>query len=111
MISMALAHSTRKNYTKSGHQFNSFRWQSGLCESWPILVPQLMQFCVYLKDKGLSVGSIWGKLAVLAFASKAAGVPKATDDFQLRKMLEGWSRETGVHQDFRAPLSPAILHF
>lgn len=41
-IRMALAPNTRKVYSKSGCQFNSFRGQAGLRESWPIPVPQLM---------------------------------------------------------------------
>lgn len=61
VISMALASSTRKAYSSAGHQFNSFRRFAGLCESWPIPVPQLMQFCVYLRGKGFSLGSIRGK--------------------------------------------------
>lgn len=58
---MAVAPGTRKAYARARHQFNSFRWQAGLRESWPIPVPQLMQFCIYLKGKGLSVSYIRGK--------------------------------------------------
>lgn len=54
-----------------------------------IPVPYLMQFWVYLKNKGLSVHSMRGKLAVLAFVSKASGFVDKTDDFQLWRMLEG----------------------
>lgn len=68
-IGMALSPHTSKAYARAGHQFNSFRWQAGFRESWPIPVPQLMKFCVYLRGKGLPVGSIRGKLVVLAFAS------------------------------------------
>lgn len=50
-----------------------------------------------------------GKLATLAFASKAAGFAVQMNDFWLRKMLEGWSREVGIRKDVREPLSPLLL--
>lgn len=100
-IRLALAPSTRKSYACEGSQFHTFRRQEGLLKVWPIPVSQLMHFCVSLRGKGMSVGSIQGKLAALAFASKAMGFSDRMDNFCLRKMLEGWSRESGVPWDAR----------
>lgn len=55
------------------------------------------------------MGSIQGKLAALAFASKAAGFSDSTDYFHLRKMFKGWSRVLGAPRDTRVPSSPDIL--
>lgn len=45
------------------------------------------------------MGSIRGKLAALAYASKAAGMTDETDDFRLNKnvgrLVTGRGRETG----------------
>lgn len=44
-----------------------------------------MQLCMSLKSKGLSVGSIKGKLLVLAFASMAGGYSDKTGNFWVWK--------------------------
>lgn len=105
-IRLALALSTRKSYAQAGRQFNAFRCQCGLRESWSIPVSHLMKFCVFLKGKGLSVRSIRSKLAALAFASKASDF---TDNIHFWNMLEGWSRESGLRKNTREPLSPSLL--
>lgn len=62
-----------------------------------------MQFCVYLKRKGLSVVSIRRKLAMLAFPSKVAGIAEEMDDILLQKMLDSgpgkvvWDVISGNH--------------
>lgn len=94
-IGLALASSIQNAYSWARNQFYTFRRQSSLRESWPISVSHLIQCFASLKRKVLSVYSIRGKLATLAFARKAAGLTELTDDFQLQKMLEGWSREAG----------------
>ncbi|XP_054852797.1 uncharacterized protein LOC129341561 isoform X1 [Eublepharis macularius] len=108
-IRLAIAPSTRRAYDRAVRQFMSFRIEAGLEQCWPIPAEHLMQFCVARRAGGLSVKSIRGLLAALAFISKARGVPEMTGDFRIRKMLEGWSREAGARQDARQPISPAIL--
>lgn len=87
-IGLALAPSIHKLYTRAGRKFNTFRHREGLQDVRSTPVPQLMQFCVFLRGKGLSVDSIRDKLAALAFASKGMGSSDNTDYFCLWKVLE-----------------------
>ena len=59
--------------------------------------------------KGLRPGTIKGKLAALSFYVKANGIKDFSGDFRIKKMLEGWSQESGMSQDDRIPISPALL--
>ncbi|XP_054850615.1 uncharacterized protein LOC129340074 [Eublepharis macularius] len=106
---MAIAPSTRRAYERAVGMFQEFREGVGLKQVWPIPAVHLLQFCVAQRARGLAVKTIRGQLAALAFASKARGLPDSTGDFRIRKMLEGWSRESGVVRDLRQPISPAIL--
>ncbi|XP_054832646.1 vomeronasal type-2 receptor 26-like [Eublepharis macularius] len=67
------------------------------------------QAVVHVRGRGLSVKSIRGQLSALAFICKARGLPEVTGDFRIRKMLEGWSRETSGPRDLRQPISPSVL--
>ena len=76
---------------------------------WPLPVEHLQQFMVYLYRKGLTPGTIQGKLSALAFSSKVQGYRDNSKDYRIRKMLEGWTRKRGRVQDSRSPISPALL--
>ncbi|XP_015276442.1 PREDICTED: vomeronasal type-2 receptor 26-like [Gekko japonicus] len=108
-IGLAIAPSTRRGYERSVRQFEEFRKLEGYPRVWSITLEQLMHYCVYLKDAGLAVSSIQGRLSALAFASKAMGFKEVSGDFQIRKMLEGWTWERGAVKDQRHPISPSVL--
>uniref|UniRef100_A0ABM5GIN9 Uncharacterized protein isoform X1 n=1 Tax=Pogona vitticeps TaxID=103695 RepID=A0ABM5GIN9_9SAUR len=108
-IGMALAPRTNKKYRAADVEFSDFRRANHLEQLWPAPVAHIQQFIVDLHWKGLTPGTIRGKLAALSFYAKANGFRDSAGDFRIRKMLEGWSREGGQSQDDRAPISPAIL--
>lgn len=54
----------------------------------------------------MSVKSIRGQLSVLAFSSMSRGLVKASGNFRLRKMLEGWARESASGRDVHQRISP-----
>ncbi|XP_078243486.1 integrase/recombinase xerD homolog [Pogona vitticeps] len=106
---MALAPRTCKKYGAASAEFAEFRRLRELEQLWPAPVEHIQQFIVALHWKGLTPGTIKGKLAALGFYAKANGIRDLSGDFRIRKMLEGWSREMGGRQDDRTPMSPAIL--
>uniref|UniRef100_A0ABM5EUS7 Integrase/recombinase xerD homolog n=1 Tax=Pogona vitticeps TaxID=103695 RepID=A0ABM5EUS7_9SAUR len=108
-IGMALAPRTKNKYTSTWVEFSEFRRLGHLEQAWPAPVEHIQQFIVELHWRGLTPGTIRGKLAALSFYAKANGIGDASSDFRIRKMLEGWSRERGRRKDERTPISPAIL--
>lgn len=81
----------------------------GVPEEWPIPVDVILRFAVHLKDTGLSVRTIRGRLAALAFYSRAGGFIDHTSDFRVRRVLEGWAREAPPLPDSRLPVSDVVL--
>lgn len=69
----------------------------------------LLHYSINLKERSLAVQSIRGWLSALAFANKALGFHQYTSDFQVQKMLERWSRESGICRDTKQPVSPFVL--
>ena len=106
---MALAPRTSKKYRTAGTEFSEFRRVMRLQQTWPAPVEHIQQFIIALHWKGLTPGTIRGKLAALSFYAKANGIKDFSGDFRIRKMLEGWSRERGRIRDDRTPVSPALL--
>ncbi|XP_078240223.1 integrase/recombinase xerD homolog [Pogona vitticeps] len=106
---MALAPRTRRKYGAASEEFSDFRRLRHLEQLWPAPVEHIQQFVVELHWRGLTPGTIKGKLAALSFYAKANGIRDFSGDFRIRKMLEGWSRERGLRQDDRTPISPALL--
>ena len=90
-------------------EFLEFRRIVDLEQAWPAPVEHLHEFMVYLYRKGLAPAAVQGKLSALAFYGKINGYRNFSGDYQIRKMLEGWSRERGRVGDTRAPISPPLL--
>ncbi|XP_053114245.1 uncharacterized protein LOC128328362 isoform X1 [Hemicordylus capensis] len=108
-IQASIAPRTRVAYDKRVRAFLQFRAQVGLVHVWPVPPEQLMQYLVHLHAQGLAVSTMAGHLAALAFFGKARGLPDHSGDFRVRRMLEGWARETPVQPDRRRPVTPEAL--
>nr|XP_060627626.1 uncharacterized protein LOC132772780 [Anolis sagrei ordinatus]XP_060627628.1 uncharacterized protein LOC132772781 [Anolis sagrei ordinatus]XP_060643558.1 uncharacterized protein LOC132782694 [Anolis sagrei ordinatus] len=108
-MSLALAPSSRKSYTRAVQEFLDFRHHYNLPGTMPVPYEQLAQFCVYHRRRGLAPQSIRTKLSALAYWLKAQGLSDPTDDFRIHKFLTGWSRQRGHPRDDRQPMTPAIL--
>ncbi|XP_070597474.1 uncharacterized protein [Erythrolamprus reginae] len=105
-ISLSVAPGTLRAYQRAGKEFGEFRQGRGYQLSWPVPVEHLAEFCVQVRQRGLSVRTIRSRLAGLAFLSKAGGFADLSGDFRIRKMLEGWLREqAGAPGDTRQPLT------
>ncbi|XP_060624523.2 uncharacterized protein [Anolis sagrei] len=108
-ITMALAPSSRRSYTRAIQEFLDFRQYYKLPEIMPVPHEHIAQFCVYHKRRGLTPRTIRTKLAALAYWFKSQGLNDPTDDFRIHKILTGWARHSGHPKDDRQPLTPAIL--
>uniref|UniRef100_A0ABM5GIP4 Uncharacterized protein isoform X2 n=1 Tax=Pogona vitticeps TaxID=103695 RepID=A0ABM5GIP4_9SAUR len=108
-IGMALAPRTYKKYKATWFEFSEFRKGRQLGQAWPAPVEHMQQFIVDLHWRGLTPGTIKGKLAAMSFYARANGIRDTSNDFRIKKMIEGWSRERGKRTDDRTPISPALL--
>lgn len=108
-IGLSLAPGTHKGYHRALRLFEQLRGIAVYPQSWPIPIDHVLHYAVHMKESGLSVGTIKGRLAALTFASKSLGYTECLNDFRVKKMLEGWRREEGPRKDPGKPLSPAIL--
>lgn len=108
-ILASLAPSTRRSYAQKVGELSAFRQAAGLPEAWPIPVDHLLQFLLELKEAGRAASSLPGYMSAIAFVSKAAGCTEFTQDFRVRKMLEGMARMTPPLPDHRKPITPDML--
>lgn len=108
-MAWALAPKTRGLYCRACKEFIQFFHSEGIHPPWPVQVDHVLRFVVHLQDKGLAAGSIQGKLAGLAFFLKAWGSADPTQDFRVRKLIEGWAKGRKKQPDERTPISPAML--
>ncbi|XP_067323426.1 integrase/recombinase xerD homolog isoform X2 [Anolis sagrei] len=108
-MGLALAPASKRAYIRTVREFSEFRNKYRLGEMVPVPPEHVIQFCILLRRSGLAPRSIQGKMSALAFWFKAQGWPDATNDFRIRKYLEGWARERGKPRDDRQPISPGIL--
>ena len=81
----------------------------GMGRPWPITVDHLKQFGVHLHYKDLAPHTIQGRISALAFHVKAHGCLDLASDFRIRKIIEGWSRESSRHEVTHTSMSPRIL--
>lgn len=68
-----------------------------------------MHFYVNIRSKGLSVKFIRGHLAAISFWVKGEGMPDCTSELWIRKMPEGWNRESRRTSDDWHPISTQVL--
>ena len=105
----SVAPRTLSLYESAGREFAAFRESRGLETTWPVPIDHLMEYCVFLHNKGLVTGTIKGKLAGLSFSAKLHGWSDTTADGRIRRMLEGWSRLAHREPDSRRPITPELL--
>lgn len=108
-IGLSLADSTRRSSNRAVTCFEDFRNECRYPQHSPPTIEQLMHFYITLEAKGLSVKSTRGHLAAISFWAKSEGFSDCPSKFRIRKMLEGWNRETSVTEDNRQPISPQVL--
>ncbi|XP_053145785.1 uncharacterized protein LOC128342483 [Hemicordylus capensis] len=108
-IEASLAPRTRATYSRRVAAFQRFRLQVGVGQAWPAPPEHLMQYLVHLRGEGLTVSTMAGQLAALAFYTKSRGLLDHSGDFRVRHMLEGWARETPAQPDQRRPITPDAL--
>lgn len=110
LILGSLAPATRTSYDGKVGEFLSFCKAQRLQVSWPLPVDHILQFMLFLHDEGLNPRSIAVYLAALAFVAGFKGVPDSTQNFHVRRMLEGMRRARPPSPDKRRPITTTILH-
>ncbi|XP_066478826.1 integrase/recombinase xerD homolog [Tiliqua scincoides] len=109
VICASLAPSTQRGYSRKVTEFAEFRQAAGLPIQWPAPVEHLLFFLLHLQRSGRAVSSLPGFMSAIAFVSKAGGYPDFTQDFRVRRMLEGFARKTPPVRDQRRPITPELL--
>lgn len=77
-IGLSLAPGFWKGYHWSVKLFEGFWAGMPYIQSWPILVDHVLHYGVHLKQKGLAVSTIKGRLSALAFARNALAILKCS---------------------------------
>jgi len=104
-----LAPSTLQLYQRGYSQFIEFRNLYNLSNIWPIPVCDIIHFLAYLFQKKMSYSSISSYLSGLAFYSKIYGFGNCTQNFLIRKTLEGIKRAKGNGSDSHLPITSLLL--
>lgn len=109
VICASLAPSTQRGYSRKVTEFADFRLTAGLPSLWPATVERLLLFLLHLQRSGRAVSSLPGFMSATAFVSKSGGYPDFTQDFRVRRMLEGFAKRTPPVRDHRRPITPELL--
>ncbi|XP_066486991.1 vomeronasal type-2 receptor 26-like [Tiliqua scincoides] len=109
VICASLEPSTQRGYSRNITEFDDFRLAASLPSLWPAPVEHLLLFLLHLQRSGRAVSSLPGFMSAIAFVSKAGGYPDFTQDFRVRRMLEGFARKTPPVRDHRRPIMPELL--
>lgn len=101
-----LSPATRRSYAQKVGEFSAFWQAAGLPEVWPVPVDHLLHFLMDLKDSDRAVSTLSGFMLVIAFVSKAVGCTEYTQDFRVRKLLEGLVCMAPPLPGHRRPVTP-----
>ncbi|XP_069110198.1 uncharacterized protein [Argopecten irradians] len=90
--------------------FNTFVVDTGLTRVWPPPLSQILNFVLYMADKGLSPATVNTYLAGINFHVKSSGFlcEDFLSNFLVKKMLAGMRRQRKV-SNMRAPITADIL--
>lgn len=109
-FSFDLAASTRFCYHSKLCEFYSFSESLNIPDTMPVLLEHVMQFMLFLMDKGMAASSVTIYLAAISFSAKASELRDPTSDFRICKMVEGFRRVQPSLPDNHMPITLTILH-
>lgn len=108
MLSASLSENTRAVYNNAMNNFNIFRQQYVLPNSWPVPVSHVASYTSYCFHQGYSPASVSTYLSALSYVHKLQQLPDPTQSFIIKKILEGF-RRLRARPDIRAPITHDIL--
>lgn len=104
----SIAPNTKMVYSNGLNAFNNFRNQYNLESIWHPPIDQLCTFVVHLSLRNTSHSTVSCYLSAVGFQCKLMDVMDTTQNFLLRKMLEGIKRTKGK-KDCRLPITKDLL--
>lgn len=104
-----MAPSTMQSYERGIRSFYEYHSQIKTSPSWPFLTHEICNFVVYLFTLKLSQATIKAYLSGIGFFHKIYGFDDPTQNFLVKKLLEGVVRSNGRHKDTRLPITRPIL--
>ena len=108
LIQSSLSENTVSAYRTALNHFNSFRAAYNLHNTWPIPIQQLVLYISYCFEKEYAPSSIKLYISGISFAHRLNGLPNPSENFIIKKMLEG-CRRLRHKFDCRAPILKSTL--
>ena len=108
MLHSAISKNTSLTYQTALNAFNEFQKIYHLRESLPIPSHDVVLFIAYCFEKGLAAKTISTYIAGLNYLHKLHDFYNLTDNFIIKKVLEGYQRKRRS-DDIRAPITYKIL--
>lgn len=108
LVSAAFAPTTQAAYKQGIQAFNHFRAAHGLVEDWPVSSQQVIQFAAHLSLQGRAHTTVRTYLAGIGTKHKLHGWKDPTDNFLLKKLLQGMTK-LDSRQDKRKPVTYQML--
>lgn len=104
----SIAPNTKNSYSSSLRIFEQFRLLYELNLIWPPPVSHICSFIAHLSLKGLAHATISSYISGIGFKCKLVGAPDNSQNFLVRKLLEGIKRSKHS-KDCRLPITKNIL--
>ena len=108
LLDNAISANTRKTYDTGLAAFENFLLNYNIVETWPPNLDTVVQFLAYLSLQGLSARTAQSYTAAVGYKCKMLGFSDITDNFLVKKVLEG-AKRTNNRPDTRCPITPELL--
>jgi hypothetical protein len=109
LISSSMSENTRMSYTTALNHFSNFHEIYGFPLEWPVSTYRLVMYIAYCYEKNLAASTILLYTSGIGFAHKLKGFQNPSENFVIRKMLEGCKRSRHS-TDMRVPISICMLN-
>ena len=98
----------KRSYVNAMTLFSKYQNQFGLSGAWPPTLEHLINFIAYMYTNSYSVSTARSYLADLSFYIKLQNHTDITENFIIKKMLEGYKR-CRPSKDIRSPITLDML--
>ena len=104
LVNAAFASSTKLTYDQALRSFDAFRVGQALPQAWPAPQEHIVQFAAFLSLENKSHATARTYVAAISTFHKLKGWSDPTNNFLLRKLLQGFARSK-KHTDSRLPIT------
>ena len=108
LVHNSISNNTHAVYNNARRSFETFRCRYALNSEWPPPTDHVINYIAYLFESTCSPSTARSYLSGLSFYMKSKGFDDVTDNFIVRKMLEGFQR-CKRSRDLRAPITWTLL--